>query len=315
MNTLKMNKCFGLLIVMTIAVSGCAEYNVQESDNGMSAVDKTPSKTAKTDKAAHSPEEVKAAIAEAKMAAKRAEEVGGLWRDTSKLIKKAEAALKKNNGDKAFKVANIAKEQADLALNQTYLEKANHTIGRVKGMMSKDDEVMLRRVNEAETAYLNEEGELAYIQAQAMFDELSNPQYAKAKPATPAETQQASTESKTMKAAPAAVTIDVTQSAGSEMLLDDQYQVVSGDSLWGISGKSAIYDDPYQWPLIYKANRQKIADPDMIHPGQVLGINRDASETEIKDAINHAKKRGEWSLDEVEANDQTYLAGDDVAAR
>ena len=135
MNTLKINKWAGLLIVMTIAVSGCAEYSVQKDNSGMSAADKTPAKatqTAKSDKQAHTTEEVKAAIAEAKMASKRAEEVGGLWRDTSKLIKKAEAALKKNNGDKAFKVANIAKEQADLALNQTYLEKANHTIGRVR---------------------------------------------------------------------------------------------------------------------------------------------------------------------------------------
>ena len=42
------------------------------------------------------------------------------------------------------------------------------------------------------------------------------------------------------------------------MVADDSYTVVRGDNLWNISGKSSIYGDPYQWPLIYKANRDQI---------------------------------------------------------
>ena len=42
------------------------------------------------------------------------------------------------------------------------------------------------------------------------------------------------------------------------------YSVVRGDNLWNISGKEEVYADPYQWPLIYKTNRDKIKDADLI---------------------------------------------------
>lgn len=89
---------------------------------------------------------------------------------------------------------------------------------------------------------------------------------------------------------------------------DDTYTVVRGDNLWNISGKSSIYGNPYQWPLIYKANRDKIKDADLIHPDQVLTINRSASSAEIDAAVQHAKTRGAWSIGVVEASDEAYLA-------
>lgn len=88
----------------------------------------------------------------------------------------------------------------------------------------------------------------------------------------------------------------------------DSYTVVRGDSLWGISGKSEIYGNPYQWPLIYKANRDKIKDADLIYPGQEFSIERNASAADIDAAINHARTRGAWSLGVVEDSDMAYLA-------
>jgi Uncharacterized protein containing LysM domain len=88
----------------------------------------------------------------------------------------------------------------------------------------------------------------------------------------------------------------------------DSYKVVRGDSLWSISGKSEVYGNPYQWPLIYKANRDKIKDADLIYPGQVFAIDRAASSADIEAAVNHAKTRGAWSLGAVEASDSAYLA-------
>ncbi len=88
----------------------------------------------------------------------------------------------------------------------------------------------------------------------------------------------------------------------------DSYSVVSGDTLWGISAKSAIYGNPYQWPLIYKANRSQIQDADLIFPGQNLMIQRDASAADIDAAVNHARTRGAWSIGVVEASDEAYLA-------
>ena len=87
------------------------------------------------------------------------------------------------------------------------------------------------------------------------------------------------------------------------------YTVVRGDCLWNIAGKSAIYNNPYEWPLIYKANQAKIKDPDLIFPGQTFSITRDASQADIAAAVQHAKTRGAWSLGKVEASDKAYLAG------
>ncbi len=48
------------------------------------------------------------------------------------------------------------------------------------------------------------------------------------------------------------------------------YTVVGGDSLSKIAKK--FYGDANAWHKIFDANRDKISNPDMIHPGQVLAI-------------------------------------------
>jgi len=86
------------------------------------------------------------------------------------------------------------------------------------------------------------------------------------------------------------------------------YSVVGGDNLWDISGKDNVYGNSYQWPLIYKTNRNKIKDADLIYPGQVFDIDQNASASDIDAAINHAKTRGMWSVGDVEQSDMDYLA-------
>jgi nucleoid-associated protein YgaU len=46
--------------------------------------------------------------------------------------------------------------------------------------------------------------------------------------------------------------------------------VKSGDSLSKIAKREL--GDANKWKAIYEANRDKIQDPDMIHPGQVLNM-------------------------------------------
>ena len=75
------------------------------------------------------------------------------------------------------------------------------------------------------------------------------------------------------------------------------YHVVKkGECLWLISEYEDIYNDPFQWPLIYKANRGQIKDPDLIRPEQNFDIPRDSSGSEIAEAVHEAKFRGPWSL-------------------
>ena len=102
--------------------------------------------------------------------------------------------------------------------------------------------------------------------------------------------------------------IDESMAAGAGVA-NDSYTVVRGDNLWNISGKSSIYGDPYQWPLIYKANRDKIKDADLIYPGQSLAVNRNPTASETEMAIDHARNRGAWSIGVVEESDRNYLGG------
>jgi nucleoid-associated protein YgaU len=85
------------------------------------------------------------------------------------------------------------------------------------------------------------------------------------------------------------------------------YLVVSGDNLWSIAGQDSIYGNPYQWPLIYKANSLEIKDADLIYPGQNFNIPK-ATSSESAAAIEHAKNRGAWTLGETEASDLDYLS-------
>jgi len=98
---------------------------------------------------------------------------------------------------------------------------------------------------------------------------------------------------------------DPTTSTGPAPI--SRYIVQSGDHLWGVSGQAQVYGDSYQWPLLYKRNRDDIYDPDLIYPGQVLHIDREASEQQIQLAIDHAKTRGAWALGVIEKSDIGYL--------
>lgn len=72
--------------------------------------------------------------------------------------------------------------------------------------------------------------------------------------------------------------------------------VEKGECLWTISESGDVYSDPFQWPVIYKANRDQIKDPDLIYPNQEFEIPRNVSQQEIDDAVHEAKTRGPWSL-------------------
>jgi hypothetical protein len=85
------------------------------------------------------------------------------------------------------------------------------------------------------------------------------------------------------------------------------YLVVSGDNLWSIAGQSGVYGNPYQWPLIYKANSGQIKDADLIFAGQFFDIPQ-AMDSEVAAAIEHARTRGAWVLGETEASDLDYLS-------
>ena len=52
----------------------------------------------------------------------------------------------------------------------------------------------------------------------------------------------------------------------------DQHKVVRGDTLWDISGK--FLEHPWCWPQVWGMNREEIANPHWIYPGQIVYFDR-----------------------------------------
>jgi nucleoid-associated protein YgaU len=50
------------------------------------------------------------------------------------------------------------------------------------------------------------------------------------------------------------------------------YTVVKGDCLWRIAKRPEHYGNGFAWPVIYKANRDQIKNPDLIYPKQIFKI-------------------------------------------
>ncbi|GMQ84168.1 MAG: DUF4398 domain-containing protein [Gammaproteobacteria bacterium] len=210
--------------------------------------------------------EVNQAIDAAKAAIAKAKSLDWIWRDTEKFLKQAESEAAAPEGQKslAIKLANKARNQAELAVNQYYLEKAKTLFDEASAMQGLDAN-QTNTLSDADKAIRNAEGRKAYDLLTPLLTEIR------------------------------AASI--------------QYEVVRGDSLWSISGKAETYNNPYQWPLIYKTNRDKIKDADLIYTGQNFTVDRNPSAAEAEMAIDHARNRGAWSIGVVEESDRAYLGG------
>lgn len=72
--------------------------------------------------------------------------------------------------------------------------------------------------------------------------------------------------------------LDAWEEAPKEIM----YTVVRGDHLWGIAKKKEHYANPFAWPIIYKANRDQIKNPDLIYPKQIFKVPNLTEEEKAK---------------------------------
>jgi hypothetical protein len=89
-----------------------------------------------------------------------------------------------------------------------------------------------------------------------------------------------------IQATPSAETKTAAALANPEKM---KYNVKKGDSLWVISSKNSVYGNPFEWPLVFKANRDQIQDPDIIEVNQEFDIYRDYSNADEDKAVKNAE--------------------------
>ena len=87
------------------------------------------------------------------------------------------------------------------------------------------------------------------------------------------------------------------------------YTVVRGDSLWRIAGKSDVYGNSLEWPLIFKANSDSIKHADLIYPKQDLNVVTNPLKTDVDSATWYAQHRGAWKNHKADHRDQEWLNG------
>ncbi|WP_031484472.1 LysM peptidoglycan-binding domain-containing protein [Maridesulfovibrio frigidus] len=93
--------------------------------------------------------------------------------------------------------------------------------------------------------------------------------------------------------------------------LPTSHVVAKGECLWWIAEYQQIYNDPFMWPLIYKANREQIKNPDLIYAGQSLDVPRVGYSL---DEVKEARKEAGSSWKDLDPQQNAVVPGEMKAA-
>lgn len=196
-----------------------------------------------------------AALSAARIALREAAADGVLSAEAQTLLQQAEVAASADDEKSAVRLAGEAKQRAEQDVNNAWLAKARALLDEANTFpaMVPDQRAVLEL---AEAAHRKGEGKKSHLLSDKLVSELRMARQA-AQPAPPEPVP------------PPAVT-----AAEEPPALPSSYTVERGDSLWKIASRQEVYGDARKWRLIYKANRKSVKRAGLIHPGQVLVINR-----------------------------------------
>lgn len=96
--------------------------------------------------------------------------------------------------------------------------------------------------------------------------------------------------------------------------LPRMHVVKKGEFLYKISGYDEIYADPHKWKRIYRANRDKIDDANLIYPDQEFAIPRDWPHSHtVREGETLWRIAGYWeTYDQATMWKRIYEANQDV---
>ncbi len=235
------------------------------------------------------------AIMAADVAIANAKQRKYLWRDTTKILDKADNAMAADEYREARDLATKAREQAEAAVLQSYRGDARFLITSLrKDYMDQMVTDQKKRLESAETALNDDRVKVAYDTANIIMAELQVQMDAEAEAPVIMEDE---------------IPV-IAEQAMPEPVSTSQkstYTVSKKDNLWDIAAMPEVYGNADMWPLLWKANKDKIKRPDALATGVNLIIDRNASEDSVAAAIKHSKLRGAPSLGPVDAFDQQYL--------
>ncbi len=235
------------------------------------------------------------AIMAADVAINNAKQRKNLWRDTTKILDKADNAMAADEYRDALDSANKARGQAEVAVLQSYREEGLFLITTLrKDYMDQMYTDQKTRLDSAETAWKEDRVKFAYDTTSIIMAELQAQMDAEA-------------EAPVISEAEVPMISEQVSSASVSTSQQGTYTVSKKDNLWDIAAKPEVYGNSDMWPLLWKANKDKIKRPDALATGVSLIIDRNASEESVAAAIKHSKLRGASSLGPVDVFDQQYL--------
>lgn len=90
----------------------------------------------------------------------------------------------------------------------------------------------------------------------------------------------------------------------------DSHTVVKGDTLWDIS--AAFLQKPWCWPTVWGMNREEIANPHWIYPGQIIWFDRAAGRLRLGNRLDADGGAGSLSNDRLQPRTRTQGLGKDA---
>ena len=167
---MKITKSLLIAVMAAGFMSGCASTPKEDSEGSDTSANTTDPLAVWSSSAEQT--EAEKAIASAKASVKAAKSNQWLWRDTGKILKKAEEAYDKGDYAKASKLAKQAERQADSATNQYHLESAKDIRRMISGYSLDDAQQARLRALDANIAAAD--GRVAHDKARILLAQLKS---------------------------------------------------------------------------------------------------------------------------------------------